>query len=78
LANADTLSKMSFRRGKERYKVCTAGALVVNWKSFRAGRAADIDNLAGFSFKAYKVSIPITKDRTDDEQTFTRFTLKHE
>jgi hypothetical protein len=78
LANTDALSKMSFRRGKESDKVGTAGALVVDWKSFRTGRAADIDNLADFSFKAYKVSITITKDRTDEEQTFTRFTLKHE
>jgi hypothetical protein len=58
--------------------VGTAGTLVVDWKSFRTGRATDIDNLAGFSLKAYKVSIPVTKDRTDDEQTFTRFALKHE
>jgi hypothetical protein len=58
--------------------VGTAGALVVDWKSFRTGRTTDIDNLAGFSFKAYEVSIPVTKDRTDDEQTFTHFALKHE
>lgn len=55
-----------------------AGALVVDWESFRTGRTTDIDNLAGFSFKVYKISIPVTKDRTDDEQTFAGFALEHQ
>ena len=78
LAYADALGKMSFRRRKERDKVCATRTLVVDRKRFRTGRTTDIDNLAGFSFKAYEVPVPITKDRTDDEQTFTRFALKHE
>jgi hypothetical protein len=67
LANADALGKMSFRRRKEGNKVRTAWALVVDWKSFRTGRTANINNLAGFSFKAYEVPVPVTKNRTDDE-----------
>jgi hypothetical protein len=78
LANADALGKMSFRRRKERHKVCATRTFVVNRKSFRTGRTTDIDNLAGFSFKAYEVPFPIAKDRTDDEQTFAGFAFQQE
>ena len=78
LANADALGKMSFRRRKERHKVCATRTLVVDRKRFRTGRTTDIDNLAGFSFKAYEVPVPVTKDRTDDEQTFAGFAFQQE
>jgi hypothetical protein len=78
LAYADALGKMSFRRRKERDKVCATRTLVVDRKRFRTGRTTDIDNLASFSFKAYEVPVPITKDRTDDEQTFARFAFQQE
>jgi hypothetical protein len=78
LAYAYALGKMSLGRRKECHKVCTTRTLVVDRKRFRTGRTADINNLAGFSFKAYEVPVPVTKDGTDDEQTFAGFAFQHE
>jgi hypothetical protein len=67
---------MRFRCRKESNKVCAARAHIIDGKRLRAGRAADVNDFAGLSFKTNERSLPIAKNRTEDQQPFTGFILQ--
>jgi hypothetical protein len=76
LADTNTLREMRLLRCEEGNQMGTAWADIVNRKWFRAGWAANVDDLTGLFFEIDEDPVPIAQNRADNQKPFTGFVFQ--